>query len=276
MRRAELIRLFEFEPDLLAVLPPAEADSAVARTVVECVTLYPGELEPPVVPADDVDLGFLVLEGLLINRLEFAGRRAVELIGPGGPGPALARRRRRASSLPGRPSWKVLRADATGEARPRLRARRRRWPRLHAALLDRLDARMTGPRAAARAGPDAAARAAPAVPVLASRRPLGPRRRAAASSSACGSRRRRWPTSSRRGARRSATRSPGCGSRARSCARRPGAGSYAARRRASGPSCPSHCRAPDNPCRRGVRRLSRARPSRAPADRRRSRCGRHP
>ena len=143
MRRAELIRLFEFEPDLLAVLPPAEADSAVARTVIECVTLYPGELEPPVVPADDVDLGFLVLEGLLINRLEFAGRRAVELIGPGD----LIRPWRPGAvddSLPGRPSWKVCQTTRLAKLDRAFERDAARWPRLHAALLDRLDARMTG------------------------------------------------------------------------------------------------------------------------------------
>src|SRR4051794_26085123 len=104
-RRAELIRLFEFEPDLPALLPREEVEVALARTVVECDTLYPGEIEPPVLPADGVEIGFLVLEGLLVHRSEFVGRRAVELIGPGD----LVRRWRpeAPSALPVRASWKV-------------------------------------------------------------------------------------------------------------------------------------------------------------------------
>src|SRR3954468_17352798 len=104
MRRAELVRLFEYEPDLLSTLPAPEARTARERTVVECLTLAPGLIGAPVTPAPD--LGFLVLEGVLLHRVELLGRRAVELLGPGD----LLRPWRTAdpsTSLPLQADWKV-------------------------------------------------------------------------------------------------------------------------------------------------------------------------
>src|SRR5918999_1492723 len=66
-RGADVVRLFEYEPDLLARLPAQEADTARHYTVVECVTLPRGEKEvarwPGVLSAvlDRVDNRFMSL-----------------------------------------------------------------------------------------------------------------------------------------------------------------------------------------------------------------------
>src|SRR3954452_17285855 len=140
VRRSELIRLFEFEPDLLGALPAREAETALARTVVECGPLERGESAPPALGAQDIDLGYLVLEGLLLHRTEFAGRRAVELIGPGD----LVRPWRAqdaAASWPGKASWKVCEPVRLAKLDRAFERDAARWPGLQARLLDRLDAR---------------------------------------------------------------------------------------------------------------------------------------
>jgi CRP/FNR family cyclic AMP-dependent transcriptional regulator len=142
-RRSELIRLFEFEPDLLGAVAPDEAAEALARTVVEAVSLPRGEFAPPAVVGAGVDLGFLVLEGLLVHRRQFAGRRAVELIGPGD----LVRPWRdedAGASVSGHTSWKVCEPVRLAKLDRAFERDAARWPGLHARLLDRLDARFTG------------------------------------------------------------------------------------------------------------------------------------
>ncbi len=137
VRRTELVRLFEYEPDLLRHLGPKDAAAARDRSIVESLVLGRGELDPPGARADQVDLGFIVLEGLLLRRVDFFGRRSVELLGPGD----VIRPYRPDESpatLPCQPSWKVC-----GPARIALLDRRferevARWPGVLSELLDRL------------------------------------------------------------------------------------------------------------------------------------------
>jgi len=136
MRRAELVRLFEYEPDLLAALPEPEARTALERTVVECATLAPGLIGEPVTPAPD--LGFLVLEGVLLHRVEFLGRRAVELVGPGD----LLRPWRPAdgsATLSLSADWKVCERARLAVLDARFERDVAGWPGVVGLLLDRLD-----------------------------------------------------------------------------------------------------------------------------------------
>lgn len=140
IRRTELIRLFEHEPDLLRHLGPADAEAARERCVLESVVIGKGDFGPPVMRADDVDLGFLVLDGVLLRRVDFFGRRAVEVVGPGD----LVRPYRAGqepASLPCQPSWKVCETARLAVLDRRFERDAVRWPGVVPELMDRLAGR---------------------------------------------------------------------------------------------------------------------------------------
>ena len=80
----ELVRLLDADPDLGADL--AAADRAIARRalVAEVVRASGGDLRD-VLPAErrDRTLGLLLLEGLVLRRVELIARVGVEIVGPG-------------------------------------------------------------------------------------------------------------------------------------------------------------------------------------------------
>jgi CRP-like cAMP-binding protein len=81
--RSELIRLFDHDPELLRHVPQALADEIRDRAVVESLVFPPGKLDVPVRHGGPTDLGFYVVDGLLLRRVDVLGRRAVELLGSG-------------------------------------------------------------------------------------------------------------------------------------------------------------------------------------------------
>jgi CRP/FNR family transcriptional regulator, cyclic AMP receptor protein len=140
-RHVEIVRPFDDEPSLLERLSSREAEAARHATVVEAVWLDRGELEPPVIRADDVDLGLLVLQGLLLHRIEHVARRAVELLGPGDlirpwqPSDV-------AASLPMRTTWVVCEPTRLALLDRRFAKETARWPGVLPALLDRMNTRI--------------------------------------------------------------------------------------------------------------------------------------
>lgn len=142
LRKGGIVRIFEAEPDLLEHLPAEQAVIARERTIVDYVTLPKGEIAPPVLRAEPFDLGFLVLEGLLLRHVEFVGRRAVEVLGPGD----VIRPWRSAGhspSIPSRTRWKVCEPAQIALLDRRFEQSVARWPGVISSLLDRLDARST-------------------------------------------------------------------------------------------------------------------------------------
>lgn len=141
-RHEGIVRLFEAEADLLANVPHAEAEIARERTVVSYVEMPKGPVAAPALRADPFDLGFLVLEGLLLRRVEFVGRRAVEVLGPGD-----VIRPWRAEphfpSIPSEASWKVCEPARIALLDRRFEQGVARWPGVISSVLDRLDARST-------------------------------------------------------------------------------------------------------------------------------------
>lgn len=140
VRRTELVRLFEHEPELLQHLTPGEAAAATERSVVESLVLGRGEIKPPAARADRVDLGFLVLEGVLLRRVEFFGRRAVEVVGQGDfvrPWNS----NHDPPSLPCSTTWKVCGSARLAVLDRRFEREIARWPGVMSELLDRLAAR---------------------------------------------------------------------------------------------------------------------------------------
>jgi CRP/FNR family cyclic AMP-dependent transcriptional regulator len=140
-RHFELIRPFDFEPGLLDHLPQRDAEAARRYTVVDSVWLDEGEIEPPAIHADSIDVGFLVSEGLLLHCVDHVGRRAIELLGPGDlirpwrPGD-------QAASLPSHVSWLIVEPARLALLDHRFVKEIARWPGVLSAVLDRLNHRM--------------------------------------------------------------------------------------------------------------------------------------
>ena len=138
--RSDLVRPFEYEPDLLRRLPSEDATRARERVVAESLVLSPGALDSPLAPEREPLLGYLVLEGVLVRRYDFAGRRAVELVGPGD----VVRPFRRddpPTALPCHASWTIGEQALLALLDHRFERELVRLPGVFGELLDRLSRR---------------------------------------------------------------------------------------------------------------------------------------
>jgi CRP-like cAMP-binding protein len=141
-RRADVVRVLDVDAGLAEALGPhaaAAADHLVAR-----VLHVPRErwlpLEDPRVP--EGGFGLLVLEGLLVRRVELAGRSGAELLGPGDllrPRPAAE-----SSVVPGDVSFRVLSPARLAVLDRPFTARAARWPDVAGELMGRLMSRVRG------------------------------------------------------------------------------------------------------------------------------------
>ncbi|HEX8207226.1 MAG TPA: hypothetical protein VF587_14290, partial [Solirubrobacteraceae bacterium] len=82
---ADLVRLVDAEPDLVAELPDAQRELARRALVAEVVTLEPGDdlREARAVAGRRSALGLLLIEGMILRHVALAGRVGVEILGPG-------------------------------------------------------------------------------------------------------------------------------------------------------------------------------------------------
>jgi CRP/FNR family transcriptional regulator, cyclic AMP receptor protein len=104
----ELVRIIDADPDLAEGLSEEQAARARRHLIAEVASLDPGGDLDEVVAAVDTEraLGLLILEGLVIRRVEVVGHAGVELLGPSDvilpwqPPLDLA-------TLPARTEWKV-------------------------------------------------------------------------------------------------------------------------------------------------------------------------
>jgi CRP/FNR family cyclic AMP-dependent transcriptional regulator len=81
--RAHAVRLFDYDPDLLAGIDPESAGTLRRHAVARRLDVVCGSWTPP---ADDVTrgtLGLLVLEGLVCRSICVHGRHCPELLGAG-------------------------------------------------------------------------------------------------------------------------------------------------------------------------------------------------
>jgi CRP-like cAMP-binding protein len=85
MSITDLVRILDADPDLASGLSPEQQALARRHLVAEVASLRPGaSLDDLVAQVDgESSLGLLVLEGLVIRRVEVVGHAGVELIGPG-------------------------------------------------------------------------------------------------------------------------------------------------------------------------------------------------
>ena len=78
------IQLLDADRELASRLPASQVEAARRAIVTPVLELPSGPWYPPTAgPPDPVELGFVVLEGLLIRDIELVTRRAGELLGRG-------------------------------------------------------------------------------------------------------------------------------------------------------------------------------------------------
>jgi CRP/FNR family cyclic AMP-dependent transcriptional regulator len=78
-----LVRIFEHEPEFLCNVPHREVEKASRAGVARVIELGRGKWRPPLVRLRADDVALLVLDGLIIRRVEVVGRTGIELIGAG-------------------------------------------------------------------------------------------------------------------------------------------------------------------------------------------------
>ncbi len=77
-------RLLEEDPELAENMPAEKREVAARVLVVRVAAAEPGEWDPATAPAADASsLGLLVLDGLLVRRLQLGPMPFAELLGPG-------------------------------------------------------------------------------------------------------------------------------------------------------------------------------------------------
>lgn len=133
-RTAQIVRVFDEDPELLNELEPDAAAKARRHTVTEALTLHRGKL-PSFSRAleDGHQLGLLVLEGVLIRRVGVGGGLTAELVGAGDvlwplEGSAAF------ASVPIRASWKVCESSRLAVLDRAFWAAAARWPEIMAQL----------------------------------------------------------------------------------------------------------------------------------------------
>lgn len=141
--RSDAVRVFEYEPDLLAGVDEAAADLLRRRVFVARLQLPRGPWQAP--GGDDLDgaLGLLVLGGLMSRSVSLQGRSCAELLGTGDvlrPWDLVA-----ADGAPAEEStWRVLQPATLAVLDARFAVVAGRWPRIMAALLERSIQRSRG------------------------------------------------------------------------------------------------------------------------------------
>jgi CRP/FNR family transcriptional regulator, cyclic AMP receptor protein len=80
----DLIRIFDYDPDLLEGLEDATAELVRHRVAARRMWAEPGTWRPRFGPGETRGhLGLLVIDGLLVRTVRLAGREASEVVGPG-------------------------------------------------------------------------------------------------------------------------------------------------------------------------------------------------
>ena len=133
--RATAVRVLDADPDLGAGIDAAEAQAAVAMSVAPEFEFErgPWRFSPPPEPGS---FGALILEGLILIRIDAGTRSHIEMLGPGDVVSPWARTGAELTA----PS--VVTASVVSRTRVALLDRRfalrtGRWPEIHAALIGR-------------------------------------------------------------------------------------------------------------------------------------------
>jgi CRP/FNR family cyclic AMP-dependent transcriptional regulator len=133
----DLIRVFEYDPDLLEGIDERVAGHLRRRMAARRAWAEPGVWEPSFTEEDVVGhLGLLVVDGLLIRTATLAGRECSEVVGPGDlvrpwDGEDLV------LSVECTSAWRALQPVTFAVLDARFAAQVARWPTITAKLLGR-------------------------------------------------------------------------------------------------------------------------------------------
>jgi CRP/FNR family transcriptional regulator, cyclic AMP receptor protein len=130
--------LLDLDPDLGSGLDAAEL-AAARRTLVPIASAGVGTWKPPGLDRDHAgDLGFLVVDGLLLRRVVIAETRCTELIGRGDVLRPWSMEATEVSSVPIEADWRVVDQPASFAVLDRHVTRRLgNWPTITCELVDR-------------------------------------------------------------------------------------------------------------------------------------------
>ena len=79
----DVVRVLDFDRDLLAAVPAADAERARAIALARAIPVERGAWRPPELPEDPRYVGLLVLKGLLARDVSLGSAGCTELLGPG-------------------------------------------------------------------------------------------------------------------------------------------------------------------------------------------------
>ena len=133
---SDLVSVLDVDPGLAELIPPEQRQQARQATSATLVTFPSGPWRAPDATQPTAGgFGLLVLDGLLLRRVEVAGRHAAELLGPGD----LLRPFQHGddSTLDLTWTWRVVAPTKCAMLDPRWTARAAAWPQIGAELAGR-------------------------------------------------------------------------------------------------------------------------------------------
>jgi CRP/FNR family transcriptional regulator, cyclic AMP receptor protein len=133
MRKAQVVQLLECDPDLAEGLADEERAIAAQALPVSVASLKKGLWHPDVEPPDPGHLGYLIVKGLLVRRIEMAQASSIELLGQG----ELLRPWQEDVSSFCRSSWEVVEPTTVAHLAPQLTRCLCQWPTLVSNLVNR-------------------------------------------------------------------------------------------------------------------------------------------
>lgn len=133
MRRARVVQLLECDPNLAAGLAEEERAIAAQALPVRVAKLRKGVWQPDLTPPEPGHLGYLLVKGLLVRRIEVAQGSSIELLGQG----ELLRPWQEDTSSFCRSSWEVVEPATVAQLNAHLTRSLCQWPALVSNLVDR-------------------------------------------------------------------------------------------------------------------------------------------
>lgn len=133
MRRARVVQLLDCDPNLAEGMPEEERATAARALPVRVASLRKGAWEPDLTPPEPGHLGYLLVEGLVVRRIEVAEGASIELLGHG----ELLRPWQEDASSFCRPSWEVVETATVAQLNAQLTRCICQWPAMVSNLVDR-------------------------------------------------------------------------------------------------------------------------------------------
>lgn len=133
MMRARIVQLLDCDPDLAEGMAEEERAIAAQALPVRIASLRKGVWNPAGTPPEPGDLGYLLVDGLVVRRIEVAQGASIELLGRG----ELLRPWQEDASSFCRASWEVVEAATVAQLTAQLTRCICQWPALVSNLVDR-------------------------------------------------------------------------------------------------------------------------------------------